>query len=76
MPEVCGPAAVMVDPFSVESIADGLARLLNDRDLQEHLRELGKRRAEYFTWKECAQKTLSVYQAAIQGTEGNLSKLF
>ena len=46
--EVCGDAAVLVDPFDVEAIADGLVRLVNSSSLRDELRERGLRRcAEY-----------------------------
>ncbi len=49
--EVAGDAALLVDPESVESIRDGLAKLLTDSDLRETLREKGKKQAAQFSWK-------------------------
>src|SRR4029079_7588920 len=40
LPEVVGDAAVLVDPYSVEDIALGLQRVLDDDDLRK---DLGKR---------------------------------
>src|SRR5262249_7058213 len=37
LPEVVGDAAVLVDPYSVEDIADGLARVLSDTELRSEL---------------------------------------
>lgn len=62
MPEISAGAAVEVDPYSVEAIADGLRRLLEDRDLAERHRQAGLVRSKDFSWKSCAEKTLEVYR--------------
>ena len=38
LPEVTGDAAVLVDPYDVESIADGIERVLNSPALRQELR--------------------------------------
>jgi glycosyltransferase involved in cell wall biosynthesis len=50
LPEVAGEAALFCDPFSIESIADGLLRLANEDDLRKSLIEKGKIRAQKFSW--------------------------
>ncbi len=64
LPEVCGDGALYVDPLDVDSIAAGLARVLEDKDLAGELSERGLARAKKFTWSACAQKTLAAYAAA------------
>jgi len=59
--EVAGAAAVMVDPYSVEAIRDGLLCLLDDADLRARLVAVGKQRAESFTWDAAARNLLDVY---------------
>ncbi len=67
MPEVAGQAAVLVDPFEVDEISAGLARILEDQDLRRDLIERGLRRAVEFTWRRAAEQTLSVYDQLAAG---------
>jgi len=62
LPEVAGDAAVLVDPYSVEDIADAMERVLTDPDLRTELSRKGKERAKQFTWEKCARETLKVYE--------------
>lgn len=54
LPEVCGEAALYVEPLSEDSIAEGLTRLARDDALLEHLRAVGLRHAAPFTWSRAA----------------------
>lgn len=56
MPEVLGKAGVLVDPFSVESICDGLQLLDSDVSLREQLVEKGNKNLERFDWQISADK--------------------
>ena len=62
--EVCGDGALYVDPTDVESIANGMARVLADLEFARELGVRGLARARQFTWKECARKTLAAYELA------------
>ena len=66
LPEVCGDAALLVDPNDAEAIAHGLTRLIEDERLREDLIERGKRRAAEFTWEACARRTWDVYQTLLR----------
>jgi len=59
--EVTGEAALAVDPQSVESIASGLQRLIEDEALRAKLAEEGPKQVARFTWEASAQKVLNVY---------------
>lgn len=50
MPEVCGDAALYIDPFSIESIAEGLTTLSNNQELRNDLIEKGFVQATKFNW--------------------------
>jgi glycosyltransferase involved in cell wall biosynthesis len=50
MPEVAGEAALLADPFSVESIAGAMLRLLQEAPLPALLREKGFLQARRFSW--------------------------
>jgi glycosyltransferase involved in cell wall biosynthesis len=60
--EVVGDAAVKVDAQSVDSIAEGLARLLDDADLRASLSSAGPGQVAPFTWDAAARKVLGVYE--------------
>ncbi|HXK60950.1 MAG TPA: glycosyltransferase [Acidobacteriota bacterium] len=55
MPEVGADAALYVDPASVESIADALAKIDNDAELREALISSGRRRRNDFSWDKTAK---------------------
>lgn len=59
MPEVAGDAAVLVDPYSVESIAEGVKSALRRK---ETLIKLGLERIKEFSWEKTAKQTLRVYE--------------
>lgn len=63
MPEIAGEAAVLVDPFSVESIAQGIKKALKNR---EKLIKKGYQQVEKFSWENTAKETLKVYEEAFQ----------
>lgn len=54
MPEVAGGAALLVDPFNIDSIADGLERVATDEPLRAELVRKGAERAHYFSWDKAA----------------------
>lgn len=67
IPEVAGGAARLVDPESVDSIADGLGDVLLDEELRARLVAAGPRRTARFTWERCAQETAAVLDRALEG---------
>lgn len=66
LPEVAGEAAILVDPYDVEAIAEGLSRLLNDAALRADLVARGFRQAAQFTWERAAGQLLAIYRQMIQ----------
>jgi glycosyltransferase involved in cell wall biosynthesis len=65
LPEVVGEAALLVDPESVEDIADGLARVLEDSALSARLVEAGHERARHFSWERSVQAIHSGYMKVL-----------
>jgi glycosyltransferase involved in cell wall biosynthesis len=61
LPEVCGDAAYYVDPYSVESIAEGIEKVLTDEDLRGELVRRGLERAKLFTWEKSAKEHMRVF---------------
>jgi glycosyltransferase involved in cell wall biosynthesis len=62
LPEVCGDAAVLVNPASEEELAMALRMLAENEILRADLIERGKARAAEFTWPQAVTKTLAVYR--------------
>lgn len=56
MPEVVGDAGLVVEPQSVEAIAEGMTRLVLEKGLREDLIEKGKVQREQFSWDLTAKK--------------------
>jgi glycosyltransferase involved in cell wall biosynthesis len=64
LPEVCGDAALLVEPEG-DSLAEGLGRVLDDSALAEQLRVGGPKRAAAFSWAEAARQHLRVYREVL-----------
>jgi glycosyltransferase involved in cell wall biosynthesis len=70
LPEVVGGAAVLVDPYDVDAIVDGLRRVLTNPTLAAEMRQKGIARAREFSWERSVAKTWAVYQQ-IAGSRAN-----
>ena len=64
LPEVCGDAALLVDPFDETRIAEGLGSLIENPDRRDDLRVRGIERAKQFSWQQTARLTLQAYERA------------
>ena len=60
--EIAGDAAVLVEPESVDSIADGIRNVITRPALRQELTERGLRHSRAFTWERCAGQTLDVLE--------------
>jgi O-antigen biosynthesis alpha-1,2-mannosyltransferase len=60
--ELAEGAAVLVDPQSVDAIAAGIRRVVEDQALRDQLIEAGHRRSREFEWTRCAKETLQVLE--------------
>lgn len=60
LPEVAGDAAILIDPYRVEEIADAMQAIANDTGLRSHLSQLGLQRATQFSWEKTGQATVEV----------------
>jgi glycosyltransferase involved in cell wall biosynthesis len=68
--EVCGEAALYVDPSDAEDLAQRLAQVAGDPALRADLGERGRRRAAEFSWARSARRHLEAYTLAAQGDRG------
>jgi len=57
IPEITKDAARMVDPFSVDSIKEGMLEVLKNAELRQQLIEKGRERCSFFSWDKTAELT-------------------
>ncbi|PSB04145.1 glycosyltransferase family 4 protein [Merismopedia glauca] len=60
LPEVAGDAGILVNPYSVEEIADGMKAVAEDGQLRSHLSQAGIIRASHFSWSKTGAETVEV----------------
>jgi glycosyltransferase involved in cell wall biosynthesis len=68
LPELVDDCALVVDPMSVDSIADALTTICNDSDRRQKLSEKGLKRARHFSWMTTARKTVEFYSRIFEET--------
>ena len=61
LPEVVGDAALLVDPYDPESIADGILAVLRSTHLRSDLSRRGLERVKAFSWERSAQRVREIY---------------
>jgi glycosyltransferase involved in cell wall biosynthesis len=62
--EVAGLAAVLVDPLSVDEIAEAIFKVIHDQAVRTRLVERGYKRLDDFNWRDTAAKVVTVLEAA------------
>lgn len=66
LPELTGDAALLVNPRSVEEIADAIQRLVKDTPLRRRMRVKGLDRARLFTWDKSAREHLNIFESVLK----------
>lgn len=64
MPEVAGNAALLVDPYRIDDIAEGIDNIVNNGSLRSQLVSRGLARASAFDW-QASRRTLDASLARI-----------
>lgn len=65
LPEVAGEAAIYVDPFSVDEIANAMTRIATEPQLVEELKQKGKERSAHFSWDKTAEIAWEVIEKSM-----------
>jgi glycosyltransferase involved in cell wall biosynthesis len=65
IPEVTGKAACLVDPLSIDAIAQGLGRIVCDSNFRQHLSELGYEQVKRFSWRKAAVEYIDLYREVL-----------
>jgi len=67
MPEVAGGAALLVDPFSVDSIAGAMVKMAGDESLRKELIIKGRAQMEKFSWQKTSELLWGSVEKAMEG---------
>ena len=62
LPEVAGDAALTVDPYDHEGLADAVYSSLHDSELRNELIRRGINQAARFSWRRHALETVGVFR--------------
>jgi glycosyltransferase involved in cell wall biosynthesis len=62
LPEILGSAALYFNPTNYQEMATTIKRVLTNQNLQNDLRAKGFEQVKKYSWPNCAQKTLLLYQ--------------
>jgi glycosyltransferase involved in cell wall biosynthesis len=60
--EVAADASLLIDPSDSQAIASAIARIINDKELNDRLKRKAVERAKVFSFQNTAEQTLEVYQ--------------
>jgi len=66
MPEVIGDAGEFFDPTSMQQMAIAIENVVFSSSRKEELILKGKKRLELFTWNNCAENTLNIYNRLVK----------
>lgn len=64
LPEVVGNAALLVNPYDIHDMHEGMKKILMNPSLRDDLRHKGLQRNREFSWERCAHETMKAYQFA------------
>lgn len=66
LPEIAQDAALYVDAYNVDDIANSLKKIFSDEDLRGKLSKKGLEQAKKFSWQKTANKTMDVYKEILE----------
>ncbi len=61
LPEICGKAALYVDPYNTMELFKMILNICENNDLRENLIKSGNEQVEKFYWEKSARKTLEFF---------------
>ncbi len=61
LPEVTGDAALMIDPYNINDIAQAMQEILTDENLRNKLVERGLEHAKKFSWGKTTREYLKIF---------------
>jgi glycosyltransferase involved in cell wall biosynthesis len=67
LPEVVGDAALLIDPYESDAIAQAMRRVLTEPALRDDLRQRGLRRVKEFSWDRSVRRIHQIYEEVLAG---------
>jgi glycosyltransferase involved in cell wall biosynthesis len=65
LPEVVGDAALLIDPYDPDAIADAMRRVLTEPALRDDLRARGLNRVREFSWDRSVRRVRQIYEEVL-----------
>ncbi|MCK4795991.1 MAG: glycosyltransferase family 4 protein [Spirochaetes bacterium] len=65
LPEVVGKSGLMIDASDEDGLCQNILKIYKNPKLQKELSKRSIEQAKKFSWKNCVDKTISVYQMAL-----------
>lgn len=65
IPEIVGDACLLINPYSIDAIADSILLLLTDADEWQRYSLMGIEKAREYSWQRTAEQTFAVYEKCI-----------
>ncbi|MCL4382898.1 MAG: glycosyltransferase family 4 protein [Patescibacteria group bacterium] len=62
LPEICGEAAILVDPYDRENLAKAIEKVVKDTKERNLLVEKGLIQASKFSWEKTTKETMRIYK--------------
>lgn len=72
MPEIGGSDAILINPEDPDEIAEKMLQLERDEAFYQQQKEMGPKRAQYFSWQQTAEQLLNLYESVYK--RNDLSK--
>ncbi|MFA5131032.1 MAG: glycosyltransferase family 1 protein [Patescibacteria group bacterium] len=69
LPEILGSAALYFNPENENDMLSAIGRLLDDNELRQDLIARGLEQVKKYSWWECANQTLGVYEQVLAEAE-------
>jgi len=66
LPEVVGDAAITINPYNIDQLAEAMYKLLKNNETRKKLIKKGLKRAKLFTWKKASEETLKIYDEMLK----------
>lgn len=67
LPEVAGNAALMSDPEDIDKLYENISKACQDNQWSESASDMGVIQAKKFSWEQCAERTVDVYESVLFG---------
>jgi glycosyltransferase involved in cell wall biosynthesis len=65
LPEIGGGAILEFDPFNEIDIFNKMKEVIENNELRKELKEAGRKRLEFFSWKKAATELVGVFDKTV-----------